>query len=330
MNKSYKVAVVGATGLVGKTINQVLIERKFPVSDIVFFASKRSAGSKVVFRDRTYVVEELTETSFDQGFDVALFSAGSDTSLKYAPIASSKGAIVIDNSSAFRMEKEYKLVVPEVNPHVLTKQDRIIANPNCSTIQSVIPLFVIHKLFTIKRVIYSTYQAVSGSGYKGLKDLENGLADKEHEFYQKQIFNNCFPHIDHFLEDGYTKEERKMMDETKKILGLPNLNVTATCVRIPVTVGHSVSINVECEKPIDLDEVIQTFKKQDQIKFYEGHDYPTPLDVVGNDLVHIGRLRKDMSVNYGLHLWVVADNIRKGSATNAVQIAEYLVKEGLM
>ncbi|MBU1142215.1 MAG: aspartate-semialdehyde dehydrogenase [Firmicutes bacterium] len=330
MNKKYRVAVVGATGMVGQTFIKVLEDRKFPVSEITFFASKRSAGSLVSFNGMNFVVEELTENSFDNGFDIALFSAGGETSLKFAPIAASHGVVVIDNSSAWRMKDHIKLVVPEVNSHVLTKNDLIIANPNCSTIQSVVPLDVIHKLFTVNRVIYSTYQAVSGSGYKGVMDLKNGYENKEPEFYKKQIFDNCFPHIDDFLDNGYTKEEKKMMDETRKILGLSHLKVSATCVRIPVTVGHSVSINVECEKPIDLNQLIEAFKQHQDIVYYEGRDYPTPQDVVGNDLVHVGRLRKDLSAENGIHLWAVADNVRKGAATNAIQIAEYLIKENLI
>jgi aspartate-semialdehyde dehydrogenase len=308
----------------------VLEDRKFPVSEITFFASKRSAGSNVIFNGLSYIVEELTEKSFDKGFDFALFSAGGETSMQFAPIAANKGVVVIDNSSAWRMKDHIKLVVPEVNSQILSKMDRIIANPNCSTIQSVVPLYVIHKLFTLKRVIYSTYQAVSGSGYKGIIDLKNGYENKTPLFYKKQIFDNCFPHIDDFLDNGYTKEEKKMMDETRKILGLSNLKVSATCVRIPVTVGHSVSINVECEKPMDMNLLIEAFKNHKDIVYYEGNDYPTPKDVDGSDLVHVGRLRKDLSSENGIHLWAVADNVRKGAATNAIQIAEYLIKENLV
>ncbi len=328
--KKYKIAVVGATGMVGQTFIKVLEDRKFPVSEVVFFASKRSAGSKVLFNGLDYVVEELDESSFDQGFDFALFSAGGETSLKFAPIAASKGVVVIDNSSAWRMKEDIKLVVPEVNSHVLTKDDLIIANPNCSTIQSVVPLHVINELFGLKRVIYSTYQAVSGSGYKGVMDLKNGYENIAPVFYKKPIFDNCFPHIDDFLDNGYTKEEKKMMDETRKILGLSDLNVSATCVRIPVTVGHSVSMNVECIKPIDMSQLTTAFKNHKDIVFYEGTNYPTPKDVDGNDLVHVGRLRKDLSAENGIHLWAVADNVRKGAATNAIQIAEYLIKENLI
>ena len=328
--KKYSVAVVGATGMVGQTFIQVLEDRKFPVSKIVFFASKRSAGSQVSFQGLNYVVEELDENSFDQGFDFALFSAGGETSLKFAPIAASKGVVVIDNSSAWRMKDHIQLVVPEVNRHVLTKSDVIIANPNCSTIQSVVPLHVISELFGLKRVIYSTYQAVSGSGYKGVMDLNNGYENKPNTFYKKPIFDNCFPHIDDFLENGYTKEEKKMMDETRKILNLKDLSVSATCVRIPVTVGHSVSMNVECIKPIDMSLLINAFKNHKDIIFYEGNDYPTPKEAQGNDLVHVGRLRKDLSTENGIHLWVVADNVRKGAATNAIQIAEHLIKENLI
>jgi aspartate-semialdehyde dehydrogenase len=330
MNKKYRVAVVGATGMVGETFIRVLQERHFPISDISFFASLRSVGKTIEFQGKTYPVQELTEHSFDQGFDVALFSAGGETSLKFAPIAASKGAVVIDNSSAWRMKPNIPLVVPECNGNILSKHHTIIANPNCSTIQSVVPLKVIDDLFGLKRVIYSSYQAVSGSGYKGVFDLERGKRGEAPTFYPKPIYDNCFPQIDDFLDSGYTKEEKKMIEETRKILEKPSLAVTATCVRIPVPVGHSVSINVECEKAIDLSVLKQAFNHHSGIIFYEGKSYPTPQDAAGNDLVHVGRLRKDESRENALNLWVVADNVRKGAATNAIQIAEYMIKEELI
>lgn len=330
MNKAYRVAVVGATGMVGETFVKVLQERKFPVGSIAFFASERSIGKTIAFHGQDYPVEVLNASSFDRGFDFCLFSAGGETSLKFAPIAKEKGAVVIDNSSAWRMYPEIPLVVPECNGPVLKKQDRIIANPNCSTIQSVVPLKVIDDLFKLKRVIYNSYQAVSGSGYKGVFDLEKGTKGEKPSFYARPIYDNCFPHIDDFLENGYTKEEKKMMEETRKILGLPNLFVTATCVRIPVTIGHSVSIHVECQKPIDLDLLKEQFKSHPGIVFYDGKSYPTPIDARGNDLVHVGRVRLDRKEDHSLNLWVVADNVRKGAATNAIQIAEYMIKEGLI
>ncbi len=329
MNRRYRVAVVGATGMVGETFIKVLQERAFPISKIAFFASSRSVGKTIDFQGNTYPVFELTEHSFDEGFDFALFSAGGETSLKFAPIAAQKGAVVIDNSSAWRMKKEIPLVVPECNGDILTKEHTLIANPNCSTIQSVVPLKVIDDLFGLKRVIYSSYQAVSGSGYKGVFDLERGKKGEAPNFYAKPIYENCFPHIDDFLDSGYTKEEKKMMDETRKILNLPDLSVTATCVRIPVMVGHSVSMNVECVRPIDLDLLKKAFQEHQGIVFYDGKSYPTPKDVAGDDLVHVGRLRRDESTHHALNLWVVADNVRKGAATNAIQIAEHMIKEGL-
>jgi aspartate-semialdehyde dehydrogenase len=330
MSKHYRVAVVGATGMVGETFVRVLQERQFPISEISFFASQRSVGKTIDFLGKTYPVEALTEQSFDRGFDFALFSAGGETSLKFAEIAASRGAVVIDNSSAWRMKPGIPLIVPECNGLILSKTDKIIANPNCSTIQSVVPLKVIDDLFGLKRVIYSSYQAVSGSGYKGVFDLERGKKGEAPTFYPKPIYENCFPQIDDFLDSGYTKEEKKMIEETRKILGKPALPVTATCVRIPVLVGHSVSINVECEQQVDLNVLRQAFKDHTGIIYYEGKSYPTPQDAAGNDLVHVGRLRLDESKDHALNLWVVADNVRKGAATNAIQIAEYMIKEALI
>lgn len=330
MNRMYKVAVVGATGMVGETFIRVLQERQFPISDIAFFASARSVGKTISFQGVSYAVEELTESSFDRGFDFALFSAGGETSKRFAPIAAAKGAVVIDNSSAWRMDPSIPLIVPECNGAILSNHETIIANPNCSTIQSVVPLKVIDDLFGLKRVIYSTYQAVSGSGYKGVFDLERGKKGESPQFYQRPIYDNCFPHIDDFLDSGYTKEEKKMIDETRKILGKPNLFVTATCVRIPVPIGHSVSMNVECEKEVNIEQLKRALMEHQGIVFYEGKNYPTPMDASGNDFVHVGRLRKDESRDHAIHLWVVADNVRKGAATNAIQIAEYMIKEELI
>ncbi|MDI6452447.1 aspartate-semialdehyde dehydrogenase [Peloplasma aerotolerans] len=327
--RKYRVAIVGATGMVGQTFIEVLKERQFPIESISFFASANSHGREIAFDGKIYLIETLTKSSFDRGFDFALFSAGSDISLEYAQIAADQNIIVIDNSSAWRMKPGISLVVPEVNASVLTKNDKIIANPNCSTIQAVVPLKIIDDLFNITRITYSTYQAVSGSGYQGIADLKRGYNNEENLFYDKSIYDNCFPHIDDFLETGYTKEEQKMIDETMKILN-KKIKISATCVRIPVTIGHSISVHVECEKAIDLNQLRHAYKENNDIVFYEHNTYPTPKDVVGNDLVHVGRLRKDLSVDHGVILWVVADNIRKGAATNAVQIAEYLIKEDLV
>ncbi|QWB95772.1 aspartate-semialdehyde dehydrogenase [Mycoplasmatota bacterium] len=325
--KTYDLAIVGATGLVGQTFIKVLEERNFPINKIVFFASKRSAGKTVLFKNETYQVRELTTESFNEHFDFALFSAGAKTSLTYGPIAKDKKIVVIDNSSAFRMDAEIPLVVPEVNGYVLDKDDYLIANPNCSTIQSVVPIKVIDDLFGIKRVVYSTYQATSGAGYAGLEDLKRGQNGLEPVHFEKPIYDNCLPHIDIFLEDGYTKEEQKMIFETKKLLN-KDIKVTATCVRVPITYGHSVSMNVETYRKIDLNLLIKAFNEVDGL-IYHDKDYPTVQAYRHQDDIHLGRLRLDDSVENGLNLWVVADNIRKGAATNTIQIAEYMIKEGL-
>lgn len=329
--KKYKLAVVGATGVVGRMVLKVLEEKNLPILEYAFFASSHSAGKEILFQGKSYIVRELTEDSFNQGFDFAIFSAGGDTAKKYAPIATAHGCVVVDNSSAFRMEKDVPLVVPEVNWEEILTHHGIIANPNCSTIQAVVPLKALDNKFGIKRVIYSTYQAVSGAGRLGIEDLENGAKGESPKEFAHPIYNNCLPHIDVFLENGYTKEEEKMINETRKILKKPDLKVTATCVRVPVMNSHSESINVELEKPFTLDEVIQTL-----------HDYPNvivlddvskneyPLATIANDHdeVYVGRIRRDESVENGLNLWVVADNIRKGAASNAVQIVEKLIEKG--
>lgn len=326
--KKYNVAIVGATGLVGSTFLQVLAERDFPIENLYLMASARSAGKEVDYRGKKVIVEELTENSFDKPIDFALFSAGGGTSLKFAPIAASKGCIVIDNSSAWRMDPTVPLVVPEVNPEAAFKHKGIIANPNCSTIQSVVPLKVLDEMYGIKRVVYSTYQAVSGSGIKGIEDLDKGLRGEAPTNYPYQIAFNCLPHIDVFLEDGYTKEEEKMVKETRKILEKPELRVTATCVRVPVRHGHSVSCNLEFEKPIDLNEIREVYKKTKGIILQDdvaNNIYPMAINAAGHDEVYVGRIRRDESIENGLNLWIVADNIRKGAATNAVQIAELLI-----
>lgn len=326
----YNIAIVGASGLVGGTFLKVLEERDLPIKNLYLFASARSAGKEVIFKGKTLVIEELTENSFDREIDIALFSAGGDISKKFAPVASEKGVIVVDNSSAWRMDENVPLVVPEVNPEDIFKNNGIIANPNCSTIQSVVPLKVIDELYGIKRVVYSTYQAVSGSGIKGIEDLQRGLKGEEPKTYPHPIVNNCLPHIDSFLESGYTKEEEKMINETRKILNKKNLPITATCVRVPVLNGHSISINVELEREANLEELKAKFREtkgivlEDDVK---NNRYPLATEANGTDEVYVGRLRKDFSIEKGLNLWVVADNIRKGAATNAVQIAEILMKK---
>lgn len=327
--KKYNVAVVGATGLVGQTFLKVLEERDFPIENLYLMASARSAGKVVNYRGKDIEVEELSETSFDKEIDIALFSAGGGTSKKFSPIAASKGVVVIDNSSAFRMDKEIPLVVPEVNPEAAFEHNGIIANPNCSTIQSVVPLRVLEDKYKIKRIVYSTYQAVSGSGLAGIKDLENGLKGEEPTNYPHPIANNCLPHIDVFLSNGYTKEEEKMINETRKILGRPELKVTATCVRVPVFASHSISINIEFEKEIDMVQIrkdlegVEGLVVQDDV---ENNIYPMAVNASDKDEVFVGRIRRDESVDNGINLWVVADNIRKGAATNTIQIAELLIR----
>lgn len=327
-NKNYKIAIVGATGLVGRTVLRVLEEKNLPISKYVFFASSNSSGKEILFQGKPYIVQELTENSFDEGFDFAIFSAGSDIAKKYAPIAKSNGCIVVDNSSAFRMDKDVPLIVPEVNPEEIRNNHGIIANPNCSTIQAVIPLKALDNKYNIKRIIYSTYQAVSGAGRLGLEDLENGAKGKQPKKFPYPIYNNCLPHIDVFLENGYTKEEEKMINETKKILNKPKLKVTATCVRVPVSNSHSESINVEFEKPFDLNDIIKTLQNYSGIIVLDNvlkNEYPLASIADGHDEVYVGRIRRDESVENGLNLWVVADNIRKGAASNAVQIVEKLI-----
>jgi aspartate-semialdehyde dehydrogenase len=319
------IAIVGATGMVGETFIALLEEYDFPIQNIYFFASARSAGKTVTFRNESYPVEELNEQSFDRPIDIALFSAGASVSKVYAPMAASKGITVIDNSSMWRMDPDVPLIVPEVNAQDVQRSLGIIANPNCSTIQSVIPLHALRTL-GLKRIIYTTFQAVSGSGYKGVNDLKRNLDGQPGIFYPKPILHNALAQIDTMLDDGYTKEEVKMVEETRKILHLPDLAVTATCVRIPVFNGHSVSINVELEKPFELSEVIGLLKRQAGIQVFED-EIPTPQDASGQDLVYVGRIRRDHSVANGLNLWVVADNIRKGAAANAIQIAYTLQEE---
>ncbi|WP_456083519.1 aspartate-semialdehyde dehydrogenase [Leptotrichia sp.] len=333
MSKKYNVAVVGATGLVGQTFLKVLKERKFPVENLYLYASARSAGKVINWEGKDYTVIELKDENIKDDIDVALFSAGGGISKEYAPKFRDKGAVVVDNSSAWRMDKDIPLVVPEANPEALKNHGGIIANPNCSTIQVMPILKVLQDKYGLKRVVYSTYQAVAGAGKKGLDDLENNLQGKPSTNFPHQIAFNALPHIDVFLENGYTKEEEKMINETKKILNLPDLKVTATCVRIPVKFGHGVSVNVELERPFELEDVVKAFEeKEGVIVQNDGKNkvYPMPITAQDTDEVYVGRIRRDDTVDNGLNLWVVADNIRKGAATNTIQIAETLIKEGAL
>ena len=331
--KKYNVAIVGATGLVGQTFLKVLKERNFPVEKLYLYASARSAGKTVNFVGKDYTVIELKDENIKDDIDVALFSAGGNMSKEYAPKFKAKGAIVVDNSSAWRMEKDIPLVVPEANPEALDGHNGIIANPNCSTIQVMPVLKVLADKYGLKRVVYSTYQAVAGSGQKGIDDLEANLKGEPSKNYPHQIAFNLLPHIDSFLDNGYTKEEMKMVEETRKILGLPDLKVTATCVRVPVKMGHAVSVNVELEKSFDLKDVFKAFEEKEGVIVKDDvskNVYPMPIEAEDTDEVYVGRIRRDESVENGLNLWVVADNIRKGAATNTIQIAETLIKKGVI
>lgn len=338
MNKEYRVAVVGATGAVGREMRNILAERKFPVKELVALATAKSAGTRLDFLGEEVVVQELTEESF-KGVDLALFSAGGGTSLKFAPIAREAGCVVVDNSSAWRMDPQVPLVVPEVNPDDVDWHDGIIANPNCSTIQMVVVLKPLHDEAQITRVVVSTYQAVSGTGAKAINELihQTGqiLAGEEPEIkvYPHQIAFNCLPHIDVFLEDGYTKEERKMVDETKKIMGDPTIAVSATCVRVPVRNGHSEAVNVEFARPLSVERARELLAKAPGVKLFDDPEnkvYPMPILASGTDDTYVGRIRRDPTVENGLNLWIVADNLRKGAALNAVQIAELLVERDLV
>jgi aspartate-semialdehyde dehydrogenase len=331
--EGYQVAVVGATGAVGERMISILEERNFPVARLIPLASARSVGKEITFRGESIKVEELTEDSFE-GLDLALFSAGGSISKQFAPLAAKEGCYAVDNSSAFRMEPDVPLVVPEVNSGVLNSSSKIIANPNCSTIQMVVVLKPIHDEFRIKRVVVSTYQSVSGSGQKAIEELKSQthafLEGKEPEanVYPHQIAFNCLPHIDVFLENGYTKEEMKMVNETRKILEDPKIQVCPTTVRVPVFYSHSEAINVETEKLIDSMRVIKLLNSAPGIKIIddpEKSSYPFATYAQEKDHVFVGRIRDDISGVNAVNFWIVADNLRKGAALNAVQIAELLV-----
>lgn len=327
-----KVAVVGATGMVGGVMLKVLEERNFPVVELLPVASERSAGRTVRFKGKDVPVLDM-EAAIARRPDIALFSAGGGTSLEWAPRFAEVGCTVIDNSSAWRMHPDKKLVVPEINGHLLNAEDRIIANPNCSTIQMVLALAPLHKAFTVERVIVSTYQSVTGTGMKAVKQMENERNSVQDEMaYPFRIDRNVIPRCDVFTENGYTKEEMKLVMETKKILD-PAIRVTATAVRVPVTGGHSEAVNVEFAKEFDLEQVRELLKKAPGIALLDDpakDEYPMPLIANGRDEVFVGRLRRDETQPRTLNMWIVADNLRKGAATNAVQIAEVLVAKGLL
>lgn len=332
--KRYSVAVVGATGAVGEEMRRILEEREFPVSKIKFLASSRSEGQKLSFRRSAVFVEELNADSF-KGVDLALFSAGSETAKRFAPLAVEAGAVVVDNSSAFRMDPEVPLVVPEVNADVLEGPQGLIANPNCSTIQLVLVLKPIHDEARLKRVVVSTYQSVSGTGRQAIEELRSQsravLAGEEVKTvtYEHQIAFNVFPHIDVFSEGGYTKEELKLVNETRKIMNLPELKITATAARVPVIIGHAESVNVETEGPVSVEKVRDALARAPGLSVIDDPEqalYPTPIMAAGMDDCLVGRIRPDNSAEHGLNLWIVADNLRKGAALNAVQIAEHVLK----
>lgn len=324
------IAIVGATGLVGQTVLKVLEEKNLTDFKYELLASKRSQGKKIRFMNKEYEVEELTPNTFDKKIDYAIFVAGSEISKEYARLAVQKGTIVIDNSSYFRMDEDVPLVVPEVNPEDIKKHRGIIANPNCSTIQAVVALKPLDDKYKIKRIVYSTYQAVSGAGSKGIKDLENTLKGLKNEKFPYPIANNCIPQIDSFTENGYTKEEMKMINETRKILNNPQMKITATTVRVPILNSHSESINVEFEKDFEIEELKTLLSNSPSIVLQDDISkevYPLAVTATGKDEVYVGRIRRDDSVESGINMWVVADNIRKGAASNAVQILELLINK---
>ncbi|RUA10965.1 MAG: aspartate-semialdehyde dehydrogenase [Flavobacteriia bacterium] len=328
-----KLAVVGATGMVGQVMLEVLEERNFPFTELLLVASEKSVGKKIIFKDKEYRVIGLQE-AVDQKPDVALFSAGGSTSMEWAPKFAEVGTTVIDNSSAWRMDPEKRLVVPEINADILTKDDKIIANPNCSTIQMVMALAPLHKKYKIKRLVISTYQSTTGTGVKAVRQLENEYKGIQGEMaYPYPIHRNAIPHCDVFEENGYTKEEMKLVNETKKILDDDSIAITATAVRIPVVGGHSESINIEFENDFELGEVRKLLHETPGIVVKDNTDtntYPMPIYAHGKDDVFVGRIRRDESQPRSLNIWVVSDNLRKGAATNTIQIAEYLLKNKVL
>jgi len=338
VSKKYNVAVLGATGMVGGVMMKVLEERNFPVDRFLPLASSRTAGQAVSFRGREYTVEEAKPESF-RGIDIGLFSAGAKVSKVFAPEAARAGAVVIDNTSQFRMDPEVPLIVPEVNGHAIKRHKGIIANPNCSTAQMVLPLKPIYDAAGIKRIVVSTYQSTSGWGKEAVEELREQTRafidgkPVQVKYLPKQIAFNCFPHIDVFLDSGYTKEEIKMVNETRKILEDDTIAVTATCVRIPVMISHSEAVNIETKKKISVNEVKKLLSKFPTVRVLDDPskaEYPTPLECAGSDETFVGRIREDVSVKNGIDMWVVSDNLRRGAATNAVLIAERMIKDKLI
>lgn len=328
-----KVAVVGATGMVGEVMLKVLKERNFPITELIPVASEKSVGKEIEFNGKNYKVVGM-QAAVDMKADIALFSAGGDTSKEWAPKFAAAGTTVIDNSSAWRMDPTKKLVVPEINAHLLTKEDKIIANPNCSTIQMVLVLAPLHAKYNIKRIIVSTYQSITGTGVKAVQQLENEYAGVTGEMaYKYPIHRNAIPQCDVFEDNGYTKEEMKLVRETRKIIGDDNINVTATAVRVPIVGGHSEAVNVEFTNDFDVNEVRSILHNTSGVVVQDNTDtytYPMPKFAQGKDEVFVGRIRRDESQPNTLNMWIVADNLRKGAATNTVQIAEYLVSNNLV
>ena len=327
-----KTAVVGATGMVGRTMMKVLEERNFPVSQLIPAASERSVGKEIIFKGKAVKVVSVREAA-DAVPEFAIFSAGASTSKEWAPAFAKNGTVVIDNSSFWRMDKNVPLIVPEINSHVIKKGDKIIANPNCSTIQMVMALAPLHRKYKIKRLVIATYQSVTGTGVKAVAQMENERAGIKGEMaYAHPIDKNCFPHGGSFQPDGYTTEEQKLVDETRKILEDQTIQVTATVVRIPVVGGHSEAVNIEFENEFDIDDVISLLSRFPGVVVYDNpseNKYPMPIMVHNRDEVFVGRIRRDLSKEKCLNLWIVSDNIRKGAATNAIQIAEYMAENKL-
>jgi len=328
-----RLALVGATGLVGRVILQVLSERNFPISDLILVASERSIDKKIKHNNRSYTIISL-KSALDLAPDIALFSAGGETSLEWAPKFVEKGCTVIDNSSAWRMDPAKKLIIPEINANILTLKDKIIANPNCSTIQLLIAIAPLHNNFGVRRLVISTYQSITGTGVKAVQQLENEINGNIGEMaYPHPIHKNAIPHCDTFQENGYTKEEMKLVNETHKILNDYKIGVTATAVRIPVLGGHSESVNITLKNDTSVDNVKKILNRAEGIVVQdnpENNSYPMPVNSEGNDNVYVGRIRKDFSKPNSFNLWIVSDNLRKGAATNTVQIAEYLIKQKLI
>ena len=328
-----KIAVVGATGMVGNVMLKVLEERNLPINKLLLVASERSVGTELIFHNKKIEVIGLNE-ALDAKPDIALFSAGGTTSLEWAPKFASAGTTVIDNSSAWRMEKDVKLIVPEINANLLSSEDKIIANPNCSTIQMVMAIAPLHRKFKIKRLVISTYQSITGTGVKAVKQLNNEMnGTLGDNAYPHQIHKNALPHCDIFLENNYTREEMKLVHETHKILADNTIAITATAVRIPVVGGHSESVNVQFENPFEINQIQKTLSQTSGLEILDdpkNNKYPMPIKAEGKDMVYVGRLRRDHSISNGLNLWIVSDNLRKGAATNTIQIAEYLIKNSLV